>query len=205
MLKIRYNRPMHIPALDKLFAGELASLTIMADGTTRADDAPQGALLSGSFNPLHAGHLGLAQAAQALSGLPVAFELAVLNADKGSLAPAEVARRAAQFAGQHTLVLASTPLFSTKAALYPGRTFVLGYDTAARLLDPRYYPAAHGLNQALNSLRNAGCQFLVAGRLHAGRFQTLAELEVPAEFATLFRAIPESHFRADISSTQLRS
>jgi hypothetical protein len=196
---------MQIPRLDDLMVGRIATLTLLPDGTMRADDPPAGAILSGAFNPLHAGHLGMARAATELSGLPVAFELAVLNADKGVLAAAEVARRAAQFAGRETLVLSRTPLFVAKAALYPGRTFVLGYDTAARLLAPRYYDGAAGLEAALASLRASGCHFLVAGRLHAGRFQTLADLVVPPAFAALFTAIPATLFRADISSTALRA
>ncbi|RRR78571.1 MAG: hypothetical protein EI684_00170 [Candidatus Viridilinea halotolerans] len=196
---------MHIPLLTELVAGRVATLTLLPDGSVRVDDPPQGALLAGSFNPLHVGHVGMAQAAAALSGLPVAFELAVVNADKGSLPIAEIQRRAAQFAGQHTLVLAREALFSAKARLYPGRAFVLGYDTAARLLDSRYYGGPDGLQQALGVIANAGCSMLVAGRLHAGRFQTLADLTVPPQFTSLFREIPASLFRADISSTELRA
>lgn len=195
---------MQIPQLDDLMAGRAHSLSLLPDGAVSVDDPPPGAILSGAFNPLHAGHLGMARAAGELSGLPVAFELAVLNADKGVLSRGEVVRRAAQFAGKYPLILSRAPLFASKAALYPGRTFVLGYDTAARLLAPHYYDGPDGLAQALAQLRAASCHFLVAGRLHAGRFQTLADLVVPSEFTELFTAIPEAMFRADLSSTALR-
>lgn len=191
--------------LDELLAGRLATLTVAPDGATRGDDPPAGALLSGAFDPLHAGHEGMAAAAAALTGLPVAFELAVVNADKGALTADEVARRAAQFAGRHTLVLSRAPLFAQKAALYPGRAFVIGYDTAARVVAPRYYGGEAGMLAALAALRDAGCSFIVAGRLAAGRFQTLADLAIPAAFAALFTPIPEARFRADISSTALRA
>lgn len=196
---------MDTQLLDALLAGRLGSLTIEADGTARGDDPPNGALLSGAFNPLHHGHEGMAAAAQAVSGLPVAFELAVVNADKGALTAAEVERRAEQFAGRYTLVLSRAPLFVQKASLYPGRAFVLGYDTAARLVAPRYYGGEAGMLAALAALREAGCSFLVAGRLVEGQFRTLSDLPVPASFSPLFTAIPASHFRADVSSSELRA
>lgn len=196
---------MDMQQLQDLLAGRIATLTIPAAGPARPDDPPQGAILSGAFNPLHAGHEGMAAAAARLSGLPVAFELAVVNADKGALPAAEVARRAAQFAGRHTLVLSREPLFVAKAALYPGRIFVLGYDTAVRLLEPRYYGGEAGLRVALDTIRAAGCSFLVAGRLVGGVFHSAEELHPPAGYADLFTPIPETIFRADISSTELRA
>lgn len=196
---------MDTELLDALMAGRVKSMTVAPDGSSVADDPPVGALLSGAFNPLHHGHERMAAAAAALTALPVAFELAVINADKGALAPDEVARRAAQFAGRHTLVLSRAPLFVQKAALYPGRLFVLGYDTAVRLVSPRYYGGEAGMLAALGVLRDAGCRFLVAGRLADGRFQTLADLPIPASFAPLFAAIPEASFREDVSSSDLRT
>ncbi len=196
---------MNLSALDALLTGACGSLTIMPDGVMQVDDPPEGAILSGAFNPLHHGHLGMARAATALSGLPVAFELAVLNADKGALAAATIRQRAAQFRGHATLILSRAPLFVQKAALYPGRSFVLGFDTAVRLLDPRYYGGPAERDAALTSLAAAGCRLLVAGRLAGACFATLSDLELPPHALGLFSAIPAELFREDISSSELRA
>ena len=50
-----------------------------------------------------------------------------------------------------------------------------------------------------------GTKFLVAGRNAGGAFRTLADVDVPAGFASMFSEIPEEEFRRDISSTELRS
>jgi hypothetical protein len=196
---------MDILRFDDLLAGRVGTITLAPDGSQRADERPAAGILSGAFNPLHEGHLGMAAAAARMLNAPVAFELAVRNADKGELPEAEVARRAAQFAGRAPLLLSTAPLFSQKARLYPGCAFVLGYDTAVRLLDPRYYGGADGLIAALAGIRDAGCRLLVAGRLSDGRFHTLADLSIPPGYEGLAAPIPEELFRADISSTELRS
>ena len=77
---------------------------------------------------------------------------------------------------------------------------------AARIIEPRYYGGSDAaLRSALVHIRDQGCRFLVAGREIADRFQTLADLQLPAGFSDLFDEIPASAFRADISSTELRS
>ena len=58
---------------------------------------------------------------------------------------------------------------------------------------------------ALAEIWALGCRFLVAGRALEGAFRTLAEAAIPAGFSPLFQALPESAFRADISSTELRA
>lgn len=57
---------------------------------------------------------------------------------------------------------------------------------------------------ALAEIWAAGCHFLVAGREDAGAFRTLDDVPVPEGFGPLFRGIPESLFREDVSSTALR-
>jgi hypothetical protein len=83
--------------------------------------------------------------------------------------------------------------------------FVVGADTAERILSPRYYRDTT-LDAALSDIRSQGCQFLVAGRVAAdGRFLSLADLSLPPGHRDLFDAIPPDVFRMDLSSTQLRS
>lgn len=179
---------------------------IHADGRIHTLDAHPQALLSGAFNPLHEGHLELAQVASEILAQPVAFELAAVNVDKPPLAPATVLARMAQFAGRYPVFASNAPIFVEKARLFPGATFVVGYDTAVRILHPRYYDDSHDkLMSALADIRDLGCRFLVAGRIgDDNQFHHIDELHIPSSFTNLFRPIPEAQFRNDISSTELR-
>jgi hypothetical protein len=183
---------------------DATTMTVRPDGRREPDQAVRASILSGSFNPLHEGHVRLAEAAADLAGLPKVFELPVTNADKGTLPAEEVERRLRQFAGRHTVVLTRLPLFTDKAAVFSGSVFAVGIDTARRLVDPRYYGGAAEMREALRAIDAAGCRFLVAGRVDRGRFRTLADVELPEEAEHLFEAIPAERFRMDISSTELR-
>jgi hypothetical protein len=163
------------------------------------------ALLSGSFNPLHRGHVKLARAAGRHLGVEVHFELSVVNADKPELPREEVERRAAQFAGVGPVWVTRAPTFAAKAELFPGAAFVLGWDTAVRVIDPKYYGGEVRRDAALRSLVERGCRLVVGGRVDAsGAFRTWGG-GVESEFAGLFVALAEEDFRADVSSTQLRA
>jgi hypothetical protein len=202
------------PELAAFAAGQRASLAIDGSGepvgalpwpAVGAGATQAGALVSGAFHPLHDGHLGLAAAAQRHLGRPVAFELAVANADKPTIALDEAHRRAAQFAGRAPLLLTRAARFDQKAALFPGTVFVLGVDTAARVLEARFYPDPGGLDASLDTLRGHGGRFLVAGRRSEGGFLTLDDLPLPARHADLFEALPAAAFRADVSSSEIRA
>ena len=166
------------------------------------------ALLSGAYHPLHAGHLALAEAAAALLRRRVVFELTLVNADKAAIGLPEAQRRAAQFAGRAPLLLSREPLFAAKAALFPGAVFVVGVDTAARLVDPRFYgDSTAAMQRALAEVARHGCSFLVAGRLVEERYRTLADvaLPLPPALRALFRELPAESFRYDISSSEIRA
>lgn len=166
------------------------------------------ALLSGSYHPLHSGHSALGKAAASFLGREVVYELPLVNADKAPIALSEAQRRAAQFAAHAPVVLTRAPLFADKAALFPGAVFVVGADTAERLVDKRFYGgSADNLNAALAALARRGCSLLVAGRRIGERYLTLRDLarRIPAAHRGLFRELPEALFRYDISSTEVRA
>jgi hypothetical protein len=189
----------------RLLDGSARTVLVAPNQSLAADQPVTGALLSGSFNPLHAGHERLADAAATTLGMPVTFELPILNADKAPLGYAEIERRLAQFRWRYPVALSRAALFVEKAALFPGCVFVLGYDTAARLVDPRYYGGEPARDAALAFIRSHGCRFLVAGRVQDGAFHTLSEIAIPVDARDLFVELPEQAFRVDLSSSAIRA
>ena len=190
--------------LEQLWQGDIPYLLVGTDGKVqKTNDLSGVAILSGSFNPLHEGHRTLAKVAAERLGKPVYFELPLINADKDPIDLAEARRRALQFAGTAPIILSRAPLFSDKAAFFPDSTFVLGADTAARLVAPRFYDN-EDVEAALGQLSKHGAQFLVAGRSSKGEFTTLSDLAIPEGYRNMFAELPESAFHMDISSTELR-
>jgi nicotinic acid mononucleotide adenylyltransferase len=194
------------PELSKLMSGELNWLLIAPDGSfTTGESLPNLAVLSGSFNPLHEGHKKLSVVASQQLGKDVVFELPLINAEKAPIDLAEARKRAVQFLGFDSLLLSRAPLFDQKAVFYPNSTFILGADTAARLVSPRFYGnTIAGVEESLEHLRSLGATFLVAGRSSKDDFKTLDDIEVPAAYRDMFLEIPEDSFKMDISSTELR-
>jgi len=166
--------------------------------------SPPAGLLCGAFHPLHFGHRQMREAAARRLGGPVYYEMSIHNVDKPPLDFLSIDRRRAQFSDE-PLALTAAPTFAEKAGVLPGVTFVVGVDTAERIIHQRYYGGSEeGMQTALSRIRDAGCRFLVAGRKIGERFETLGDIQLPAEYAALFTAIPPDEFRADVSSTELR-
>jgi hypothetical protein len=188
-------------------SGEIPAVCVEPDGRFRSDAPRPSLLLPGSFNPLHHGHTAMAETTAAAAGAAVAFEMTVLNADKPPLADEEVRRRLAQFSWRSPLWLTRQPTFPGKARLFPGASFIVGADTAARVVDPRFYGGDPSRRDSeLADFRSRGCRFLVAGRADAaGRFLGIDDLDIPAAHRDLFAEFPARSFRVDVSSTGLRT
>jgi hypothetical protein len=196
-----------VDTIEQLLVGELDRVTAQPDGQIILSGPRPLVLLPGSFNPVHAGHVLLARIAEELKQQPLAFEISVTNVDKPPLAGKTVRDRIAQFAWKSPVELTRAPTFVEKSRLFPRTTFVIGADTAERLVAPRYYGDDEArMHLALEEIGTAGGSFLVAVRIDpAGRVRALSDIPVPRRYADLFTEIPEHRFRLDTSSSAIRA
>jgi cytidyltransferase-like protein len=164
------------------------------------------AIFPGAFNPLHAGHLRMAEVAAQRLGVPVTFEISIENVDKPLLDYTEMRQRLEQFAKSgYELAFTRARTFLEKSRIFPGATFIVGADTLARIGQPKYYgddPAA--AEAAIAEIAGRGSRFLVFGRQIDGRYQSLSDLMLPGSLRRLCEEVPSEAFREDISSTELR-
>jgi len=177
--------------------------------TSEVQELPR-LLLPGSFRPLHEGHVAMAEAASRLTGLPCCFELSLFHPEKLPLDFFSIRSRLKGFERRECrLYLTNAPTYVEKARLFPGCTFVVGHDTALRIVDPRFYGGSTARDAMLDELERLRTRFLIFGRVDAsGAFRDFSaeEFEHPVSGFLSRRAtpVPGHVFRRDISSTDVR-
>jgi nicotinamide mononucleotide (NMN) deamidase PncC len=127
----------------------------------------------GSFNPPHLGHQEMINLAKEFIGKwPCYLEISIQNVDKGELTQEQIKERINTIKNSDVhlsdfMLITKAPTFVEKAKLFPGATFIIGYDTAVRILDPKY---AGPVENVLKCFEDNKINFLLFPRTINGKF-----------------------------------
>jgi hypothetical protein len=143
-------------------------------------------ILSGSFNPLHAGHISCLNQACLIKGEGCygIFELCIKNIDKPSISDDEIIRRLDMFRFPNTtpIVLTEAPLFVDKARIFSNASYAIGVDLVIRLVDPKYFDHNyHSMIKNLLKMIFQGAKFYVSPRSYG-------IARIPVEFPVVLGA-----------------
>ena len=158
-------------------------------------------ILSGSFNPLHKGHIELLKASSKEFKKNPLFEISIKNVDKSEINFNDLMDRINQFKSLGKLVVTNSAKFEEKSKIFKESIFVIGYDTALRLVDSKYY--SDDFRKSLKIIEKNNCSFLVSGRFINKKYKKPNNINFEG-YDYLFNILSEEKFRIDISSTELR-
>ena len=158
-------------------------------------------ILSGSFNPLHEGHIELLKASSKEFKKNPLFEISIKNVDKSEINFNDLMDRINQFKSLGKLVVTNSAKFEEKSKIFKESIFVIGYDTALRLVDNKYY--SDDFRKSLKIIEKNNCSFLVSGRFINKKYKKPNNINFEG-YDYLFNILSEEKFRIDISSTELR-
>jgi nicotinic acid mononucleotide adenylyltransferase/nicotinamide mononucleotide (NMN) deamidase PncC len=161
-------------------------------------------IFSGSFDPCHKNHVEMARIAAKKYGVPVHFEISLINVDKPPIDYISLEERIASIQACHDpdfmgdIFVTNTPFFAEKANIFPNSTFIVGADTIARLFNTRYYRPQDNTRSLFEHFRKKGVDFLVFSRKGT-------EIQIPPEVEAIITIVPEDEYSDNgISSTQIR-
>ena len=195
--------------LTKFLAREAELVVISAKGQA-LETVPRGTgrllVFPGSFDPLHEGHTKLAEAAldatkrRDAEEPSLLYEISLKNADKGVIDVEQAEERVLQFKKENAAVaLTRRALYVDKSQLFGPCDFVMGADTASRVLDAKYYGGVEGLAEApwTRCAKGAAGLWWRAGSESRGVDAHEALASAPDSHRDMFLEIPD--FRVDVA------
>ena len=167
----------------------------------------------GSFNPIHSQHIEMFKKVRKLTGEYPILEMCLRNVDKPFLDYQTIDERTSGILNSEIgpfvddIWYTTTPKFVEKAEAFPGKTFVIGFDTLLRLADLKYCGGKQKLyDKEIAKIKANDCRFLVFHRIIDGVCSTKKDFKkLPKNLRKLVTLVSENEFMpVEISSTTER-
>ncbi|MEZ6045872.1 MAG: hypothetical protein R3C11_09915 [Planctomycetaceae bacterium] len=188
--------------LQQLWLGERSHYWHSTSESVTTVPAPSTRSYLNSFQPPACGASGVTGLAEQKLQTPVHYELPIRNAEKPF--HLSVTARTVGPVQRESILLSRSATFIEKSIEFPQVTFVIGADTAIRIVDARFYESEVAMLEALSLLAERECRFLVAPRRWYDMVLSEQNVKLPDSARPLFQFIDPDEFCMDISSTQLR-
>jgi len=164
-------------------------------------------IYSGSFNPLHEGHIATAKYVHDRFNTRVDFEISVNNIDKGTVSWFQISERIEHFKKNEqpwfgNLWITDLGKFVDKAAQFPLVTFVVGFDVFYRIFGPEY---RKDFDTTKTILEDFQVKWLVFPRYVNGEITKKEEFDQIPEEIMNKTSIVWDYTPINISSTEIRN
>ena len=125
---ININKKEYGSYFESLSNNHLKSILIDINGEIINNFLKPSAIISGSFNPLHKGHIELYKFSKTLFSSDVFFEISIPNVDKSNLLEKDLNLRVSQFKNNYPLLITNSSKFHMKSELFKETNFIIGID-----------------------------------------------------------------------------